>query len=122
MDDSFDLSGRRILITGAASGMGKAFAELAAADGAHVGLLDLNAAGLDATLAGLGGGGRRVAVPVDLSDWPAAEAAVAMTVREALGGFDAVFSPSLPAATSRAGTARAASGSSRTRCGSGSSP
>lgn len=89
MDTSFDLSGRRILITGAASGMGRSFAELAAADGAHVGLLDLNPTGLDETLASLAGDGRRIGVPVDLSDWPATEAAIAQ-VREALGGFDAI--------------------------------
>jgi 2-hydroxycyclohexanecarboxyl-CoA dehydrogenase len=89
MNDSFSLAGRRILITGAASGMGRSFAELAAADGAHVGLLDLNAGGLDETLTSLGGDGRRVAVTVDLSDWPATEAAVA-EVRQVLGGFDAV--------------------------------
>jgi 2-hydroxycyclohexanecarboxyl-CoA dehydrogenase len=89
MDQSFSLAGRRILVTGAASGMGRSFAELAAADGAHVGLLDMNVAGLDATVAGLGGDGVHAAVAVDLSDWPATEAAVA-ELRTALGGFDAI--------------------------------
>ena len=63
MNDSFSLAGRRILITGAASGMGRSFAELAAADGAHVGLLDLNGAGLDETL-GVASGRR----PADRGD------------------------------------------------------
>lgn len=89
MDQSFSLAGRRILVTGAASGMGRAFAELAAADDAHVGLLDVNAGGLDETLAGLGGGGTRAAVAVNLGDWAATEAAVG-ELRTALGGFDAV--------------------------------
>ena len=89
MNESFSLTGRRILITGAASGMGRSFAELAAADGAHVGLLDLNTAGLKETMASLGGSGRRVAVTVDLGNWTATETAVA-EVREVLGGFDAV--------------------------------
>jgi 2-hydroxycyclohexanecarboxyl-CoA dehydrogenase len=89
MDDSFSLTGRRILITGAASGMARSFAGLAAADGAHVGLLDRNAAGLEETVAALGGDGRRIGVPVDLGDWPATEAAVGR-VREVLGGFDSI--------------------------------
>src|SRR5207302_5106169 len=83
------LAGRRILITGAASGMGRSFAELAAADGAHVGLLDRNAAGLEEVVAGLAGDGRRIGVPVDLGDWPATETAVAQ-LRQVLGGFDAI--------------------------------
>ena len=89
MDQSFSLTGRRLLITGAASGMGRSFAELAAADGAHVGLLDLNGAGLEQTVASLTGDGTRAAVAVDLSDWAATEAAVA-ELRTALGGFDAI--------------------------------
>ena len=89
MDQSFSLAGRRLLITGAASGMGRSFAQLAAADDAHVGLLDLNAAGLEETVASLGGSGTRASVAVDLSDWPATEAAVGV-LRDALGGFDAI--------------------------------
>lgn len=89
MDTSFSLTGRRILITGAASGIGRSFTELAAADGAHVGLLDLNAGGLAETVASLGGSGTKASVAVDLSDWPATEAAVAR-LHEALGGFDAI--------------------------------
>jgi 2-hydroxycyclohexanecarboxyl-CoA dehydrogenase len=89
MDPSFSLTGRRLLITGAASGMARSFAELAAADGAHVGLLDVNGAGLDETVAALSGDGTHAAVAVDLSDWAATEAAVA-ELRAALGGFDAI--------------------------------
>ena len=89
MDESFSLGGRRVLITGAASGIGRAFAELAAADDAHVGLLDIDSAGLDRTMQQLQGGGKRLAVSVDLTDPAATEAAVA-DVRDALGGFDAI--------------------------------
>ncbi len=89
MDESFSLNGRRILLTGAASGMGRSFAELAAADGAHLALLDINAAGLDETMGLLDGSGRRASFAVDLADWPATEAAV-LAARDALGGFDAI--------------------------------
>jgi len=89
MDESFSLAGQRILITGAASGIARSFAQLASADDAHVGLLDLNAAGLEETTASLGGDGVHASVPVDLSDWGATEAAVA-ELRSALGGFDAI--------------------------------
>jgi 2-hydroxycyclohexanecarboxyl-CoA dehydrogenase len=89
VDNSFDLGGRRILITGAASGMGRAFAQLAAADGANVGLLDIDGKGLDETMTLLEGDGGRFAVPVDLAKWPETEAAIA-EVREGLGGLDAV--------------------------------
>ena len=89
MDQSFSLAGRRILITGAASGMARSFAQLAAADDAHVGLLDMNAAGLAETVASLEGTGTKASVAVDLSDWPATEAAVG-ELRSALGGFDAI--------------------------------
>ena len=90
--------------------MGRSFAELAAADGAHVGLLDLNAAGLDETMASLGGDGRRIAVTVDLSDWPATEAAVDRCAR--------CWAASTRSATSPAGMRPVSSGNRTTRCGS----
>jgi NAD(P)-dependent dehydrogenase (short-subunit alcohol dehydrogenase family) len=40
------LQGRRIIVTGAASGMGRAVAERFAAEGAHVGAIDMNASGI----------------------------------------------------------------------------
>jgi 2-hydroxycyclohexanecarboxyl-CoA dehydrogenase len=89
MDESFDLGDRRILITGAASGMGRAFAQLAAADGAHIGLLDIDSKGLDETMGMLEGDTRRRAVAVDLAEWAATEAAIG-ELRDVLGGFDAV--------------------------------
>ncbi|QNE36633.1 3-hydroxybutyrate dehydrogenase [Leifsonia shinshuensis] len=59
-----DLSGRRALITGGASGIGLACAEAFAAAGAHVTIADLNGDAARATAARLGG----EAWEVDLSD------------------------------------------------------
>ncbi|HEY1368148.1 MAG TPA: SDR family NAD(P)-dependent oxidoreductase [Gaiellaceae bacterium] len=87
MDSSFSLEGKRILVTGAASGMGRAFAVLAAADGAALGLLDVNAEGLAETRGLLDGGARSESFPTDLSEWGQVEAAVKGTV-DALGGLD----------------------------------
>jgi 2-hydroxycyclohexanecarboxyl-CoA dehydrogenase len=83
-----NLEGMRILITGAASGTARTFARLAAEDGAHLALLDLNAEGLAESERSLAGSGH-VSVTVDLTDWPAVEAAVERCAT-ALGGIDAV--------------------------------
>src|SRR4051794_38241797 len=87
MDASFSLAGKRILVTGAASGMGRAFSVLAAADGAALALLDINADGLAETAGLLGDGATSVRFPTDLSDWPQVERAVQGAV-EQLGGLD----------------------------------
>jgi NAD(P)-dependent dehydrogenase (short-subunit alcohol dehydrogenase family) len=65
----FDLSGRVALVSGAASGMGRAMAIGFAEVGADLMLADINGAGLDATAADIAALGRR-AVPVvcDVSD------------------------------------------------------
>ena len=65
----FDLSGRVALVSGAASGMGRAMAIAFAEVGADLMLADINGAGLDATAAIIESLGRR-AVPVvcDVSD------------------------------------------------------
>jgi NAD(P)-dependent dehydrogenase (short-subunit alcohol dehydrogenase family) len=73
------LAGRRIVITGAASGIGRATAELFAAEGAELALLDRDLGGLS----GLSG----TAIAVDVSD----EASVAAAIDKAavaLGGID----------------------------------
>ncbi len=61
------ISGKKVLITGAASGIGRRMALEAAAKGARVVAWDLNAAGLDALLSELPGPGHR-ADRVDLTD------------------------------------------------------
>lgn len=76
------LAGRRILITGAASGIGRDTARLFAAEGAKLALLDL-VPGLDEVAGPLGA----VALAADVSDEAAVETAVARAVAE-LGGLD----------------------------------
>ncbi|MBV1918169.1 MAG: SDR family oxidoreductase [Sphingomonadaceae bacterium] len=79
------LAGRRILITGAASGIGKAIAELFASHGAKLALVDFNEDGVRAISASLDA----VPCPYDLSDVENVEAMVANAARE-LGGLDGV--------------------------------
>jgi len=89
MDETFSLRGKRILITGAASGMGRAFALHAAADGASVGLLDIDGDGLAGTVTDLAAGTKSVSVTVDLAQWEPTEAAVGEVIA-GLGGLDVV--------------------------------
>jgi NAD(P)-dependent dehydrogenase (short-subunit alcohol dehydrogenase family) len=65
------------VVTGGASGIGRATAELLAARGAAVVVADIDAAGGAAVAAGiLGHGGRALAVAVDLADEPQVESMV----------------------------------------------
>jgi len=61
------LAGRRAVVTGAASGIGRATAELFAAEGARVVLIDRDAAAAEQVAAGLDGPGHRV-VALDVTD------------------------------------------------------
>jgi NAD(P)-dependent dehydrogenase (short-subunit alcohol dehydrogenase family) len=79
------LRGRRILITGAASGIGRKTAEIFAAEGAGLALLDRNAQALGAIAAATGG----TPLAADLTTAKAVEEAV-ITGAEALGGLDGV--------------------------------
>ena len=76
-------AGRRAVVTGGASGIGRAVAERLTAEGAQVAIWDRDGAAAEATAAAVGG----MAVPLDITDWPAVEKAAATTV-EGLGGID----------------------------------
>ena len=88
------LSGRVALVTGAASGIGRATANRLAHAGVHVVAADINAAGVLAVAAAINdthGEGRALAVPTDVTD----EALVRRVFREAAvayGGVDIVVS------------------------------
>ena len=76
-----DYSGRNVLVTGGASGIGAALATGLAARGARVAVADRNLAGAEAVAARIGGGA--IALACDLAD-PAAPAAL---VEEVYGQF-----------------------------------
>lgn len=87
----FDVKGVRALVTGAASGIGQAFAEVLADSGARVTLADIDEerlAHVTAELAGRGGDVR--AAVVDVTDPDAVRAAFDGAVA-AHGGLDVVF-------------------------------
>jgi NAD(P)-dependent dehydrogenase (short-subunit alcohol dehydrogenase family) len=90
-EEIFDVRGASVLVTGAASGLGFAFAEVLADCGAHVTLADVDAALLEASTAALAGRGLHVrAEVVDVSDAAAVQAAVDRVV-QAEGRLDVVF-------------------------------
>jgi 3-oxoacyl-[acyl-carrier protein] reductase len=80
--------GLRALVTGAASGMGKATAEALAADGAMVAVTDFNAAGAEAIAISIGGAAK--AWRLDVSDKDEIEKVVA-EIAGAFGGLDIVI-------------------------------
>ena len=85
---SFNLSGRRALVTGSASGIGLATAELLARSGAHVAMNDLPTDALTKAVSEFKKQGLRVeAVPGDLSVSTTARD-VSMKTLELLGGLD----------------------------------
>ncbi len=85
---SRSIDGKVALVTGAASGMGRATAQLFADEGAAVAALDRDADGVRAVVDEINrSGGRAVALAVDLADGPATSAAVD-AARGALGPID----------------------------------
>ena len=79
------LSGRRIVITGAASGIGRSTVKLFAQEGAAVALLDRNAAALNETVESVKGHG----IQADITDEASVTAAI-NSAAAALGGIDGV--------------------------------
>lgn len=77
------LKGRRIVITGAGSGIGRATAELFAREGAKVAALDLNLAGAKAVAKAISG----TAIAVDVSSEDSVKQAIAEAAA-AMGGID----------------------------------
>lgn len=80
------LTGRRVLVTGAASGMGRAIVELFLQEGAAVAALDRNAEGLNAVTTAVGA----VGFGCDVSD-RAHVSEVVPAAAEALGGLDGII-------------------------------
>ena len=82
------LQGRRAIVTGAAGGMGRATARVLAAEGAHVALVDLNAAAVEAAAQEIRDGrGSARAWVLDVAD-AAAVVRVVDEIAAALGGLD----------------------------------
>ncbi|WP_061934723.1 SDR family NAD(P)-dependent oxidoreductase [Aureimonas sp. AU22] len=79
------LAGRRIVVTGAASGIGRTTARLFTQEGARVALFDRDAGGLQRTLEATAG----VTFQVDITDEDAVQAAVDEAAA-AMGGIDGV--------------------------------
>jgi NAD(P)-dependent dehydrogenase (short-subunit alcohol dehydrogenase family) len=75
------LEGKVVIVTGAASGMGRATAELCARRGASVAVVDLNAEGATAVADAItAAGGSAIALPTDLRSESDVQAMVATTV------------------------------------------
>lgn len=87
---SRSVAGAVALVTGAASGMGKATAEVFAAEGAHVAVTDLSAEACEAVVSGIRAeGGSAEAWPLDVTD-PDAIVAVVEAVAARFGRLDIV--------------------------------
>ena len=85
------LAGKRALITGAASGIGRATALLFAREGAAISIVDLDEAGGQAVAQTIGDEGvPAVVIPCDVTQGAECEQAVQQTIGE-LGGLDILF-------------------------------
>lgn len=84
------LRDRRIVVTGAAGGQGRAVARRLLAEGASLALVDLDRAVLDGLAGELAAGERVVAIAADVGDETAVAAAIALAA-DRLGGLDALY-------------------------------
>ncbi|MCF3935921.1 SDR family oxidoreductase [Acuticoccus sp. M5D2P5] len=85
MPDSQRLEGKTAVITGAASGFGRAIAERYAAEGARVAVLDINGDGATAVARAIGNAA--TPITVDVADGPSVDAAIQSAI-EAFGEID----------------------------------
>lgn len=81
--NTYDLKGRKAVVTGGASGIGRAVAERFLASGAQVTIWDWNRAMAEAAAAEMG----CAFVQVDVADWESVRSATARTAAE-MGGVD----------------------------------
>lgn len=80
--------GKVAIVTGAGGGIGQAYAEALAREGAAVVVADINTEGAEQVAAGINGeGGRGLAVPVDVAD-PGSAATMAERAIAEFGGID----------------------------------
>lgn len=93
LETMFDVAGKSVIVTGGASGIGRAYAEVMVEHGARVTILDCDRDGLEATVAEItvqGWSGDVRAVPLDVSD-RAVLAAAFDEVARVQGRIDVVF-------------------------------
>lgn len=111
---SRSVAGKVVLVTGAASGMGRAIAHLFADEGARVAVTDLTAVGVETVAAEItDAGGTALPAVLDVSD-PDAIAAVTERVGTDLGPIDVLVN--------NAGSASAGSSTTRGSRNGGNSP
>lgn len=91
LEKMFDVRGKSVIVTGGASGIGRAYAEIMAEGGARVCIFDLDPKGLESTLAEIrAAGGDAWGIVLDVGDRPAMAAAFDQ-VAEKHGRIDTVF-------------------------------
>ncbi len=73
-------TGKNVIVTGAASGIGRATAKRFASEGAHVTIADINADGLKETAAAMEGGSALI-VPYDAADYDSCRALIAAATK-----------------------------------------